>query len=180
MAWTAPITWTPGSALTAAQLNVHLRDNMLETEAGLASQPGGYFVGNSVNNIDETTAEHDEITTSETRAVATYADLATVGPTCTVTLRAQALVIWSAQISGNGVGVFPCVSVDMSGANTATANDSYAMISKSSIANSPHQHMHHLWYTGLAAGSTTFKLKYQCLNPGTATFAFRRLVVLPY
>lgn len=37
MAWTAPRTWVSGEVLTAALLNVHLRDNMTGTSAAVTN-----------------------------------------------------------------------------------------------------------------------------------------------
>jgi hypothetical protein len=42
MAWTAPKTWVVGEVLTAANLNVHLRDNL---NALNGSGPGGFIRG---------------------------------------------------------------------------------------------------------------------------------------
>ena len=40
MAWTAPKTWVASAILTAAELNVHLRDNLNATFPALVSAKG--------------------------------------------------------------------------------------------------------------------------------------------
>lgn len=53
MAWTAPITFTNGDPLTAAQLNTFVRDNMLETGPGKSVVRGRMLVTENVNDILE-------------------------------------------------------------------------------------------------------------------------------
>ncbi len=49
MAWTAPITFTSGSVLTAAQLNTYLRDNLNETAPAKFTAAGQLFVSTAAN-----------------------------------------------------------------------------------------------------------------------------------
>lgn len=115
-----------------------------------------------------------EITTSETRNLNSFGDLTTVGPTVTVTIGASglALVHWAceADVSGAAVGI------DISGATTlapAATDILYWGSGPFDIGTSK-------LYTGLTAGSTTFKMKYRSFNATTVTFANRRLVVIPF
>lgn len=182
MAWTVPITWLSGTVLTAAQLNGQLRDNMLASEAGQTTTvngDGSYFASTAINTIAERNAEHAEITTSETTTSLTYADLATVGPSVTVSHGTQVLVLWSAQHQNNTALKADAISINVSGANTAAADDSYAVERIVQSANYPAQHMHHIWFDSLIAGTSTFKLQYR-VTGGTGTFSFRRIVALPF
>ncbi|WP_432001240.1 hypothetical protein [Streptomyces sioyaensis] len=182
MAWTAPLTWTPNSPLTAAQLNTHLRDNMLETEAALSTGGGGYFVADGVNSIVERQAAHNETVASSTTTSSTYSNLAdgistsvtvNVGPTC--------LVVWSVNYQQNTAGAFAMCSIDISGANTNPASDSFAIYRKlQNYTSYPAQHMQHIWLDSMNPGSTTFTLKYRAVSGGTATFASRRIAAFPY
>ena len=85
------------------------------------------------------------------------------------------VLVWLyAEVSANS----GYVSVAVSGANTVsaadsnggygTANNSYGYAGTISVP---------VLLTGLSTGSTTFKMKYKI---STATFANRRIVVLPY
>ena len=51
MAWTAPRTWVVGEVLTAALLNTHLRDNMLETAPAKAATAGDVFYADDANSL---------------------------------------------------------------------------------------------------------------------------------
>ena len=52
MAWTAPRTWVATETLTAALLNTHLRDNMLETAPAKAANAGEWFRATAANAIE--------------------------------------------------------------------------------------------------------------------------------
>jgi hypothetical protein len=51
MAWTAPRTWLSGEAVTAALLNTHVRDNLLETMAAKAVAADDLFQGTAANAL---------------------------------------------------------------------------------------------------------------------------------
>jgi hypothetical protein len=51
MAWTAPRTWVAGEVLTAALLNTHLRDNILETTPATVTTAGDVVVADAANSI---------------------------------------------------------------------------------------------------------------------------------
>lgn len=102
MAWTAPMTWTDGSVLTAAQLNLHLRDNLLETLPAKATAASRFYVANNRSHMVERNPGEAFVNSGETRNNEEYGDLATVGPTITRVTGPSVLVIWGAAISGQG------------------------------------------------------------------------------
>lgn len=51
MSWTAPRTWTEGEVPTASNFNVHLRDNLLETEGAKVSGAGQVVRASSANAL---------------------------------------------------------------------------------------------------------------------------------
>lgn len=51
MAWTAPRTWVSGETVTAAQLNTHLRDNMLETAPAKVTTAGDIVYATGANAL---------------------------------------------------------------------------------------------------------------------------------
>lgn len=51
MAWTSPITAVVGAALTAAEFNASIRDNLLATMPGQSDGNTGFFVNSAVNEI---------------------------------------------------------------------------------------------------------------------------------
>ncbi|MFJ9413033.1 hypothetical protein ACIRPT_02565 [Streptomyces sp. NPDC101227] len=182
MAWTAPLTWTPNQVLTAAQLNTHLRDNMLETEAAKATGGGGYFVATGANAIAERQAAHAETTASSTTTATTYGNLADgINTSVTVTTGPQCLILWGCHMQASTTTSITQCSITWSGASAGSADDSYAAYRKlQNYSAYPAQFMHHLWVTGMTPGSTTFTLKYRILNGGTGTFSTRRIAVFPY
>lgn len=51
MAWTAPRTWVAGEVLTAALLNTHVRDNLLETGAAKVTTAEDILVATGANAL---------------------------------------------------------------------------------------------------------------------------------
>lgn len=58
MAWTAPRTWSTGETVTAAHMNAHVRDNLLETAPAKATTDGGIFVATGANALAERVFAH--------------------------------------------------------------------------------------------------------------------------
>lgn len=116
------------------------------------------------------------VATSQTTTSTTYVDLATVGPSVTVTIGANglALVAMSGRLNPGGAGQYALMSYSASGANTITASDNKAVYSKSDDQGAGWVYLE----TGLATGSTTFTAKYRVVA-GTGTFTDRRLSVIP-
>jgi len=51
MAWTAPRTWTTGELVTAAFLNTHVRDNLLETAPAKVTTAGDLVYATAANTL---------------------------------------------------------------------------------------------------------------------------------
>jgi hypothetical protein len=51
MAWTAPKTWTVGEILTAANMNIQVRDNLLMTGPALVTTKGDILVAAALNDL---------------------------------------------------------------------------------------------------------------------------------
>lgn len=171
------MTFTANTALTAAQLNTYLRDNLNETAPAKATTPGYHFVSTGVNSIEERGIETSLVATAETTTSTTYADLATTGPTVTLTTGTRALWFLSVRAENDTVNVNTYASVAVTGATTLAASDNNAvLVDGVAAANSPRQASAHL-ETGLTPGSNTFTVQYRC-NSNTATFRHRELVVI--
>lgn len=179
MAWTAPMTFVAHTPLTAAQLNTHLRDNLLETAAAKASEQGGYFVTDAENRIVERIGRRQTIGATGTTTSTSYTDLdgTTVGPTVTVQTGELALVSWSCQLSNSGSGTSRA-TVDVTGTTTIPGTDGRALTNQSGAGNTA-QSAHVVFYDDLSAGENTWEMKYR-VSSGTGTFSARRLIVLPY
>lgn len=177
MAWSSPMTFVANTVLTAAQLNAHLRDNMLETAPAKATTAGRIFVATGANAIAERAILDNAVATSQTTTSTSYTDLATSGPAQTVTTGAQALVIWHSFITNSGSGNVGHVSVAVSGATTTAASDTWALSYESSAASDGIAVATVHLFTSLTPGSNTFTLKYR-VTAGTGTFSSRDIVVV--
>ncbi len=187
MAWSAPMTFLTATALTAAQLNTYLRDNLNATEIGKANNPGSMVVSTAANTLQEMTPKHNRLTQIGSRTSATYGDLtstnAGVGPTVTLTTGSMALVLWSAQLYNTTSSAFARMSFEISGATTLAADDSRALIqSKANPAGGTIQTFQQFGQAhmpfGLTPGVNTFTCKYRA-DTGTV-YAQVRLIVIPF
>lgn len=174
MAWSSPMTAVAGATFTAAQFNQFVRDNLNMTAPALASAAGQIFVSTAANAIAARTPGVATIATSQTTTSTTYADLATVGPSVTITTGTQALVWFGALISNSGANSSR-MSVAVSSASTVAASDAWAAVNVGTSANRIFSaHM----FTGLTAGSNIFTAKYD-VSAGTGTYVNRELFVIP-
>jgi hypothetical protein len=178
MAYSTPLTAVSGTALTAAQWNASMRDDMLVTPAALATAAGRIFVSTGANAIAERVIDSATVATSQTTASTTYADLATAGPSVTVTTGTQALVFVTCQLSNNsGVNQRALAAVAVSGATTYAANDVDAIRYQVFGSNADHRGTSAVLFKALTAGSNTFKMQYR-VDGGTGSFSNRHLCVI--
>ncbi len=179
MAWTSPVTWV-SQAVTAALLNQQLRDNMNETAPGVASAAGRFFVADAANSIVERIPTTAKVATSESISSTTFGNMATQGPSVTVTTGTTALVIVSASMAHATAGNQSIVGYEITGATTKSAGDADALSYESSVANDQMQATWSTLRTDLTAGSNTFKLLYRASISGTSTFKNRNITVIPF
>lgn len=178
MAWTAPKTWVGNEVPTAATLNTHLRDNMLETMPAKATADGQIFVGAGVNSITTRLIQADRISTFESTSNVLFVDLATVGPTVTVTHGSMCIVLWSCQLQNSGANNSSHMSWAMSGTVTRAALDLISITQDAVSASQPWRLGNVDFLTGLTPGTTTFTAKYRTTG-GTADFSDRFIAVIP-
>jgi hypothetical protein len=176
MAWSAPMTFVANTALTAAQLNQYLRDNMLETAPAKATTAGYHFVTTGPNSIAERAIEGDWIATAETTTETSYTDLNTLGPSVTCVTGTKAIYIMSARMSHSAGGSLRA-SIEISGASSIEAGDAREL-----TVHIGHNHQNKVgttyFETGLTPGTNTFTMKYRVQDEGTGTFAERHLIVI--
>lgn len=180
MAWSAPMTAVAGAIFTAAEFNQYVRDNLNETAPAKATAAGGYFVATGVNAIEERLSARATVNTDESTASTSYTDLATVGPSVTVTTGTQALAVISSEsyISSGGTQASTCrTSVEISGASSVAATDD-TCVCRSGNSGDRYQMSRAVLVTGLTAGSNTFTLKYR-VSASTGNFTRRNIAVLP-
>jgi hypothetical protein len=169
------MTAVSNSVFTAAQFNQHVRDNLNETAPAKATQAGSHFVGTSLNAIAERISDEDIVATSQSTASTSYTDLATVGPSVTVTTGPWALVsIYNANLHSTG-GASALMSYAVSGATTIAASDNMSIGTATTVGSRAGATF---LITTLTPGSNTFTCKYR-VGSGTGTFVDRRIAVFP-
>jgi hypothetical protein len=178
VAWTSPMTFSSGAVLTAAQLNTYLRDNSNETAPAKATGAGGLIVTTAANAIVQRTPTSATVATSQTTTSTSYGDLATAGPSVTVTTGAQAIVFVTASMSNNVAANTTRADFVVSGATTRAASDATALINESGTANEGFRGSA-VTFVSLTAGSNTIKEQYRVTGVTTGTINDRHLVVLP-
>lgn len=177
MAWSTPLTAVSNSALTAAQWNASVRDNLLETAPAKATTAGRLIVTTGANAVTERAVVTSTVLTAQTTGSTGYGDLATVGPSRTVTTGANAIAFISAEIANDTNGVRSFVGVAVSGATTVAASDDDCLRYQVPGAFYSHRGMTAIMFDSLTPGANTFTMKYR-VDAGTATFQRRRLIVI--
>lgn len=181
MAWTTPLTAVTNAALTAAQWNASVRDNLLETAPAKATSSGRYFATSGANVIGERIPSANSVNTAETTSTTTYTNLTTTGPQVPgITHGPACLLAWGAQFFNTSTGSRTLSSVAISGSTTQASDDSRILGSDAVDANSrmisaSRVHLQ----TGMTPGSSTFTQQYR-VAAGTGSWNTRHLAVLPF
>lgn len=182
MAWTTPLTAVANAALTAAQWNASVRDNLNETAPAKAVTVGAIFMVTATNQIQQrkTTADTylgggTDVTNSQT-----YTGL-TGGPSIGLTSE-QASIVQSARISIDTAGGTVFYSHEISGATTQAASDNWAIRHDSHTANraltvTAIAH----WPAGgtLQAGANVYTMRCRTAGAYNATLGWRQLMAIP-
>jgi hypothetical protein len=121
------------------------------------------------------------VATSQTTSSDSYTDLATVGPTVTLSTGNRALVIVTCRLTNGTTQGWAYMSYAVSGATTTSASDATAVfvqMTNSSAGFSSTFRMSAASVATLNAGSNTFTAKYRRASTGTATFVDREIFVI--
>lgn len=180
MAWTAPMTFVAGAALTAAQLNTHLRDNMMETEIAKASLTTSWIVGAGPNAVVERAIATSRVTTTQTTTrTDDWADLATPGPAVTVTTGTSALVFMYVNMENSAANAMTRCSWAVTGATERTPWEMTELRVDGIPGVNPVSYSNVDFMTTLTPGVNTFTMKYR-VGSGTGSFRYRCLIVMPF
>ena len=184
MAWTAPMTFVDGSALTAPQMNTHLRDNLSEQAASKASTPGAYFTVVAPNFITErswavASVPNQIVNFEET----SYDDLdGSYGPEVTLQTGTSALVFISTSARCENSKAF--ISFAVSGESSIDPADENAIaVQQQGSTNADAAWMMSSTIVplrNLEPGTNTFTMKYRVQEEGVADFQFREITVIPF
>lgn len=181
MAWTSPLTAVANTALTAAQWNASVRDNLNETAPAKATAAGQLFVSTGLNAIVARTPTVARVATGQTTtSVNSFGDLATVGPTVgPLVTGSAAIVIMSASMENGTGGGGAIMGYAVTGASSIAASNDKALRHRSGTASQANRASTVAFEIGLTPGSNTFTAKYTTPTGGTATFTDRELLVIP-
>lgn len=178
MAWTTPLTAVASTALTAAQWNATVRDNLLETAPAKATTTGRIIVATGTNSVTERAVLSSNIATSQSTSSVTYANLSTPGPAVTLTTGTNAIAFASSQMSGSTVSAFYAFGVTVSGASSIAAIDDDGFMWQSPSATAGIRGTVAVHYpASLTAGSNTFTMQYRA-SAGSGTYALRKISVI--
>lgn len=179
MAWTAPMTAVANSVFTAAQFNTFVRDNLNETAPAKATTTGRWFVTGGLNSVVERQIGSNTIATTESLTGTTaYSDLATVGPSVTVTTGDSAIVMLSARQENDTAGAQTLTSIEVGGASALAASDTNSLRDVSASGGQLSRATAATNLTGLTPGSNVFTMKYRITNAAqTGTWSGRHLIV---
>ncbi len=179
MAWTAPKTFTDGVPLTAEDLNIHLRDNLLETEVAKSTSSGSWFIGAGPNTIVERIPQFASVSASDQCTSTSYVDLESLGPSVTVVTGSRALIMISAGISNSVNESTSFMAYAISGATTQTPSDNWSLRTDGISADKVNRRFQIFMEDDIRPGENTFTAKYKTgANP--ATFQDRFIAVWPF
>lgn len=190
MAWTYPMTFTANTVLTAAQLNTHLRDNLMETEAARAQVLGDFFAVDGYNRIGRRRMGWSTISVPESTTSTEYTDLNTVGPSVTVTTGTRAIVFMSCVMTNATAnkrcrmswGITSAANAGDEGAEGTSRDplDKTSLMSDGLSAGAESRKSNFdMIESILVPGSNTFTAKYRVSEASTGTYNNRFLAVLP-
>jgi hypothetical protein len=180
MAWTTPLTGVANTALTAAQWNASVRDNLLVTPAALATTAGSMWVSTGANAGAMRTPGFQHVAAGQTTSTtATFGDLATVGPVVVVAAGTQAIVAYASYMSNSVASGGGYMSYAVTGSSSIAATTSNAIRQMAGTAAAIERWSAVTFEPGLTSGSNTFTSKYTTTTGGTASFSDREMTVIP-
>lgn len=179
MAWTAPKTFADGNALTADDLNIYLRDNLMETMTAKATTQGAMFFSTDVNTWTERYPNYQRVNTTLSTTSATYVDLG--GPEVDVVTGTDAWVLMTCQIGNTTANSATYVSYNVNGASSIASAYSQGIRLDGYVASTGDNYIGCMMFdlrSDLTPGLNTFKMTYR-VDAGTGVFSYSNLAVIP-
>jgi len=163
------------AADTVARLAVGANDTVLTADSSTATglkwaTPAAGTPANAVNIVDA----------SETTTSTSFTDLATFGPSVTLTTGTKALVTITSYLHNGTNSTLNYIGFEVSGATSISPDSTRSLfLSNTSTGNGRPELRYSYSYilTGLTAGSNTFTLKYRC-SSGTLSAQNRIISVV--
>jgi hypothetical protein len=181
MAWNTPLTAVANAALTAAQWNASVRDNLLETAPAKATASGRFFATTGANSIAERIPSGIQVSGGDTTTATSYGNLAGgANPVATTVCGPTVMVAIGATIQNSVVNTNTFASYAISGANTVAGGDTHSIGGMNPTAGA-------VIFSGsrvrievsLTPGTNTFTEVYR-VAAGTGTFSNRHIGIIPF
>lgn len=178
------MTAASGTYITPAQFNVHVRDNLLETEAAGAQNATRFWAVDGPNRTSEHRIMESQVSATETTTSQEYTDLASYGPSVTVACNSLVLIFTACQVANSASNAsyvsYEVASVDETIGFLNEPKASRAIIQDGGTGR--HNRMGSMAALSGLPGPADFKvaMKYRVSNSvSTGTFQKRRLNVMP-
>lgn len=177
------MTAESGAFITPSQFNVHVRDNLLETEAGRALIPSSMWFADGPHRVSERQVGDSIVDTSETTASESFTDLDTYGPSVKLNLVDIVLVMVNSQIlnaSTNAGYASYEIESELEGVFSSEPNRGRALIKDGGTTNESKRFGVTQVFQGLnGAGRYAVTMKYATsASASNSTFVKRRLQVM--
>ena len=180
MAWTSPLTAVANTTLTAAQWNIFLRDSLNAQGPTSATGAGQLLVTTGFGSLTMRTPQVQYISTSDTTASSSLVALDSDGAEVTVITGTMCMVTVGCQISNSTAGAGGMASIDLFGDTERAADEINCVRADSGNANDAFKLGWTTIYNPINPGSNTFGMKYRATGGGTASFAGRLIVAVPF
>lgn len=180
MAWTVPMTFVPNNVLTAAQLNTHLRDNMLETAPAKSTTTGGaWFISQGPYKIAERQVKVNRSASGFVAVTSTsYTDSPKFGPQVTVDTGTNAIVMLSCLLGNNTIDTVTNMGFEISGETERAPDDKYSVQTGGLAANTNAIYGVTYFISDLNPGVNIFTCKYKT-SSNSALFNYRFIGIIP-
>ena len=184
----ATVTWAADTQLRVLNLGAGTTTLVADTgvtinnNKALAQYQGGTLIRTASDvwtflpNPSSPASATATVATAQTTTSVTYTDLATAGPSVTLTTGTKALVIITTELINSTLSG-SMASVAISGATTLAANDANRLWLAGSAGSVAIKASVAILIDTLTAGSNTFTLKYRT-SSGTATYTNRFICVI--
>lgn len=178
MVWSAPMTAVDLEPFTAAEFNMHVRDNFLETAPGKAAEAGHLIVSDGANSITTRKAVIDVLVRQDkcTDPIG-FRNLAVRGPQVTVETGSSAMVMWGAwfvSVSNATSGLMSFEIEGPSGHIAASVDNSIQW--DGIVAGNSNTGFGFTVVTGLTPGVHEFTAMYSATD---GDFSYRKICVIP-
>ncbi len=178
MAWTSPMTFVSNNVLTAAQMNTHLRDNVLElAPAKATTNLGSWFISQGPNRIEERLVRTARVDTTQSTKSSSWTDLDTVGPQVTVTTGQAAIVMLGCRTGNTILDNSASMGFKITGYTDQEPEEKFSIQSDGRSANTHAQWGVTFYVDDLNPGINTFTCKYK-VGGETGQFSQRFIGVL--